>query len=87
VQTSPFFVTFAGYDAPSTHVYAWGGGGLHIAFGGQCVIERASQPRLDLVTIHSPSLLSGITGGGSGFGGGAGGVGVGRGGFAMIVGV
>jgi len=64
---------------------------LHITFGGQCVIARASQPRELFVTIHSASGLLGssgvVVGTGSGGGGFDGGGFVGRGGFAMIVGV
>jgi hypothetical protein len=62
---------------------------LHITFGGQCVIARASQPREVFVTIHSPSAGTGIGSDGFavgiGWGGGSGSVG--RGGFTIIVGV
>jgi len=90
VQTAPFFVTFAGYVAPSMHAYVWGGGGLHITFGGQCVTARLWHSRMFFVMNHSPSLVSGgggFIGGGTGFSVGGGGLLVGRGGFAMIVGV
>ena len=62
---------------------------MHITFGGQCVIARASQPREFFVTIHSASGGTGVVSKmlevGSGGGALAGCGSVGRGGFAMIV--